>query len=202
MALIWDLPAVAKRMCGSLMCGMAWDGERHREAYGLIRTPKFQLIETQRDIRRCGREVACAPLDQGPPPPKTPAAICSASFHLCISPVPFHRLDPLIVEVKDAGAKWHAARMGIAGWCCGWRNFVCVSNACPERDEGPRVTAVILERVPLRRRIEIQNAPSEIRVGCNLHFRPDILRGLPWSSAGRPVIEGARHSGYSNSFCR
>lgn len=176
-----------------------------RTASGGLWPDKDAQVSTdrnQRDIRRCGREVACAPLDQGPPPPKTPVAICSASFHLCISPVPFHRLDPLIVEVKDAGAKWHAARMGIAGWCCGWRNFVCVSNACPERDEGPRVTAVILERVPLRRRIEIQNAPSEIRVGCNLHFRPDILRGLPWSSAGRPVIEGARHSGYSNSFCR
>jgi hypothetical protein len=24
-ALILDLPAVAKRMCGSLMCGMAWN---------------------------------------------------------------------------------------------------------------------------------------------------------------------------------
>jgi hypothetical protein len=46
-ALILDLTAVAKRMCGSLMCGMAWNLERHREAYDLIRTPKFQLIETK-----------------------------------------------------------------------------------------------------------------------------------------------------------
>jgi hypothetical protein len=137
--------------------------------------------------------VACAPLDQGPWAPKIPAAICSAVFHLCISPVPFHRPEPLIVELKDAGAvaRSQDANRGLVLWL---EKFCVVSNACPERDEGPRVITVTLERVPLRRRIGIQNAPSEIRVGCNLHFRPDALRGLPWPSAGRPVIEGAWHT--------
>jgi len=88
-------------------------------------------------------------------------------------------------------ARSQDANRGLVLWL---EKFCIVSNACPERDEGPRVIAVTLERVPLRRRIEIQNAPSEIRVGCNLHFRPDALRGLPWPPAGRPVIEGAWHT--------
>ena len=65
---------------------IAWNLERHREAHGLIKTPKFQLVETERAAVDGGVEWLARRPTKVFGRPKTSAAICSASFHSASRP--------------------------------------------------------------------------------------------------------------------
>ena len=150
---------VVRRMSGSSLHGLKF--RTASEAQWPDKTPKFQLVETTRTAVDGG--VVWLALHSTESLGR-PQSTCGNLF--CKLPVSLH----LARSVTQAGAidrkarkmPDEEARMGTAGWCCGWRKFVSVSNACNRemKDLGS------FGRSATRRRSEFQRRLARLEIAA------------------------------------